>query len=106
MMVNFFISNHFLVIILFTLFSLQLVLLENQIKLLPFLCKMKTKRYLKRRQFAESVWKFVKKETHSRWNAVAKVPSDFYMKTVRLSGSLQKEIRLAMYVGRRFRTYL
>ncbi len=63
------------------------------------------KRFLKRKQCAGSVLMNVTKEIHLRWNAVAKVPSDLYTKTVQLNGLVLKETRLVKYVGRWFGTY-
>jgi hypothetical protein len=57
------------------------------------------KKFLKRKLYVGSVLMYVKKGIHSKWNAVVKVPSDLYMKTVQLSGLAPKETRTVMYVG-------
>lgn len=64
------------------------------------------KKFLKRKLYVGSVLMYVKKEIHSKWSAVAKVPFNLYMKNVQLSGLVQKEIRTVMYAGKRLRTYL
>ena len=64
------------------------------------------KKLLKRKLYVGSVLMYVKKEIHSKWNVVAKVTSDLYMKTVQLSGLTPKETSIVMYAGKKLRTYL
>lgn len=64
------------------------------------------KKFLKKKRYAGYVLMNVKNKIRSKWNAVAKVLSDLYMKSVQLSGLAQKETRHARYVGMRFRIYL
>lgn len=62
------------------------------------------RRLLKRKQCAGSVLIYVKKEIHSKWNAVAKVPLDLYTKNVQSGGFPRKATKIAKCVGKRFKT--